>query len=73
MFWLLIEKMGDSYCRTQNWKKIETEELQELCKKNLAPFKVPKGFIFMDELPKTPSGKILKRDLRKEYEDHFNK
>lgn len=61
---IVVPKVGE---------KIEAEEMQELCKKNLAPFKVPKGFIFMEELPKTPSGKILKRDLRKEHEDHFKK
>ncbi len=30
----------------------------------LAPFKVPKSVIFLDALPKTASGKILKRKLR---------
>ncbi len=53
-------------------EKIEAEELMELFKKNLAPFKVPKGFVFMEGLPKTPSGKILKRDLRKQHENHFS-
>lgn len=46
---------------------IGAEELEALCRKHLAPFKVPKAFIFVSELPKSPSGKILKRDLRKEY------
>jgi fatty-acyl-CoA synthase len=52
--------------------EIKAEELAELCKKNLAPFKVPKGFIFIEQLPKTPSGKILKRDLRKQFETFFS-
>lgn len=52
-------------------QEIKPEELENLCRKNLAPFKVPKSFIFMDELPKTPSGKILKKDLRKQYEKHY--
>lgn len=50
---------------------ITEEEIVALCRENLAPFKVPKGVIFMEQLPKTPSGKILKRDLRKQFSDFF--
>ena len=53
-------------------EKISAKELQDLCRQNLAPFKTPKGFVFVDELPKTPSGKILKRDLRNRYENYFS-
>ncbi|MBP8986083.1 MAG: acyl-CoA synthetase [Syntrophobacterales bacterium] len=52
-------------------EKITEEELLELCKKELAPFKVPKGFIFLDALPKTPTGKILKREMRVTYKDFY--
>ena len=51
---------------------IKEEEVINLCKINLAKFKVPKGVIFMRELPKTPSGKILKRDLRQQYNNFFS-
>jgi fatty-acyl-CoA synthase len=40
---------------------IQEAELLELCKQHLASFKVPKKIIFVDALPKTPTGKILKR------------
>ncbi len=50
---------------------ITEEEIINLCKKELSPFKVPKGVIFLDKLPKTPSGKILKRDMRIAYKDFF--
>jgi acyl-CoA synthetase (AMP-forming)/AMP-acid ligase II len=33
----------------------------------IAKFKVPKGIEFVDALPRNPSGKILKRELRKPY------
>lgn len=36
----------------------------EFVKKNAAPYKVPKKIIFMDQLPTSPGGKILKRELR---------
>lgn len=34
------------------------------CKKNLAAYKVPKQIEFLDELPKSTVGKILRRELR---------
>ena len=34
------------------------------CADQLAHFKTPKGVVFVDALPKNPSGKLLKRDLR---------
>ncbi len=52
---------------------IQEQEIIELCKKQLAPFKVPKAVVFREELPKTPSGKILKRDMRNTYRDLFSK
>jgi fatty-acyl-CoA synthase len=51
---------------------IQEGELLELCKRHLAPFKVPKKIIFVDALPKTPTGKILKRNMRKTYTDVFS-
>jgi fatty-acyl-CoA synthase len=37
------------------------------CAGQMAHFKVPKRVVFVDELPKNPSGKLLKRDLRQRY------
>ncbi|NBQ87129.1 MAG: acyl-CoA synthetase, partial [Betaproteobacteria bacterium] len=37
------------------------------CRERLAGFKCPKRVVFTDALPKNPSGKILKRDLRVKY------
>jgi len=45
-------------------KSISKEKIIEYCKENLAKYKVPKIIEFMDELPKNPTGKILKRVLR---------
>ena len=39
-------------------------ELIDFCKERLAGFKCPKRILFLPELPKNPSGKILKRELR---------
>jgi acyl-CoA synthetase (AMP-forming)/AMP-acid ligase II len=47
--------------------RVEAEEIIEFCKKRIASYKAPKSVEFMDSLPKTPSGKILKRELRDKY------
>jgi acyl-CoA synthetase (AMP-forming)/AMP-acid ligase II len=41
-----------------------TNELIEHCRGQLARFKVPKAVVFVDALPRNPSGKVLKRELR---------
>lgn len=43
------------------------DEVIAFCKAHMAHFKVPKQVIFTDALPKNPSGKLLKRELRKRY------
>jgi fatty-acyl-CoA synthase len=50
---------------------IEPDEIINLCKEHLAGFKVPKKVMLVDALPKTPTGKILKRDMRKSYAELF--
>jgi long-chain acyl-CoA synthetase len=44
-----------------------TKELLQLCTKKLASYKRPKSIDFVDELPRTGTGKILKRNLREPY------
>jgi acyl-CoA synthetase (AMP-forming)/AMP-acid ligase II len=40
------------------------DELIEHCRAQLAKFKVPRDVVFVEALPRNPSGKVLKRELR---------
>ncbi len=42
-------------------------ELIEFCRAHLSHYKCPRSFEFVASLPKTGTGKILKKDLRKKY------
>jgi len=46
---------------------IVPEELKSFLKSRLSPFKVPKNYFTVNELPKSPAGKILKRQIRNQY------
>jgi acyl-CoA synthetase (AMP-forming)/AMP-acid ligase II len=41
-----------------------SDELICHCRRQLAGFKVPKEIFLLDGLPRNPSGKVLKRELR---------
>jgi acyl-CoA synthetase (AMP-forming)/AMP-acid ligase II len=43
------------------------ESIKAYCKKNLAAYKVPSQYAFVDALPRNPSGKLLKPKLREQY------
>ena len=44
--------------------KLTAQEIISYCKAGLTEYKVPKSVVFLDELPKTNVGKILRRELR---------
>lgn len=49
--------------------KVTKDDVISFCKSKLSTFKVPKYVDFAESLPKNPSGKVLKRELREQYED----
>jgi fatty-acyl-CoA synthase len=50
---------------------LDEAEVLAHCAEHLAGFKAPKRVVVAEALPKNPSGKLLKRELRKAYEDLF--
>jgi acyl-CoA synthetase (AMP-forming)/AMP-acid ligase II len=48
-------------------EELAEEDLIAWTREKLAGYKTPKQVIFVDELPRTPTGKILKKELRAKY------
>jgi long-chain acyl-CoA synthetase len=48
-------------------EKISNDELKIFCKKYLAPYKLPKIIEYKTELPRSMTGKILRRKLKEDY------
>jgi long-chain acyl-CoA synthetase len=49
--------------------KVSSEELISFCKEKMAAFKYPRIVEIIDEVPKTPTGKFLRRQLRESLMD----
>jgi fatty-acyl-CoA synthase len=62
---------GESVCAVvvvAPGEDLTADELVGWCKGRIGKFKIPKRVEFVDALPRTPTGKILKRVLREQYE-----
>jgi fatty-acyl-CoA synthase len=46
---------------------LSEDGVREFVREHLARFKVPRDVFFLDELPRNPSGKVLKRQLRETH------
>ncbi|MED5811001.1 acyl-CoA synthetase [Mycolicibacterium sp. 050232] len=56
---------------TRAGSSLTEEDVLRHCRDHLAGFKTPKQVFFVDSLPKNPSGKLLKRDLRQRFSLEF--
>jgi len=43
------------------------DNIRRFLKERLMGFKVPKAFVFVDDLPKNNAGKMLKRKIKEKY------
>ena len=53
----------------EDGKDASEDDLKAHVKTNLARYKVPREIVFMDELPRNATGKLLKRELQEQGED----
>ncbi|MGQ0761308.1 MAG: class I adenylate-forming enzyme family protein [Acidobacteriota bacterium] len=51
----------------KNGTRVTEEELITYCKSKIADYKCPKTVRFVEDIPKGPTGKLLKRELAKEF------
>jgi long-chain acyl-CoA synthetase len=53
-----------AFVALKDGKSVSEEELISHCKANMAAYKYPRSVEFLDEVPKTATGKFLRRELR---------
>jgi fatty-acyl-CoA synthase len=61
------EKFGQrlkAFVVLRSGKELSEEDAKAYVKDNLANYKVPREIVFIDELPRNPTGKVLKRELQ---------
>ena len=58
-------EVGKAFLSFKPKETLKEEEIRNHLKNNLASYKIPKSFQFMENLPRNAAGKILKNELRK--------
>ncbi len=53
-----------AFIQLKDGETATTEEIREYCRPRMAPYKVPTAVEFLDEIPRSPAGKALRRLLR---------
>jgi long-chain acyl-CoA synthetase len=55
-----------AFVSLQQGASVSAEDIKAFCKERMAAYKYPREVEFVDELPKTVTGKILRRELREQ-------
>ena len=58
-----VRPAAEGVRRVRAGAKADADELKDHVKANLARYKVPREIVFLDELPRNATGKVLKREL----------
>jgi acyl-CoA synthetase (AMP-forming)/AMP-acid ligase II len=61
-----LGEVGKAYVVRRAGARLSTEDIVAHCKRSLANYKLPRSVEFRAELPRNPSGKLVKRVLREE-------
>jgi len=56
-----------AFCVLKKGETATEEEIIAYCRDRLSPFKRPRGVIFVENLPKNPLGKLLRKEVREKY------
>jgi long-chain acyl-CoA synthetase len=60
-------EMVKAFVALKKGQKATQEEIMDYCSRNLDPLQVPKQVDFVDQLPRSPVGKILRKELRRQH------
>jgi acyl-coenzyme A synthetase/AMP-(fatty) acid ligase len=63
------KELGIMYVVLQEGKTATAKDLREYLTEHVAHYKIPRRFIFTEELPRTATGKIMKKELRVLYRE----
>ncbi len=59
--------MPRAFVQLKDGRKLDEGAIQQHLDGRVARYKIPRTVIVVDELPRTPTGKIRKQDLRKSH------
>ena len=69
----VVDEKGDekviAWLVMEEEQKITSEHILDVCRENLAAYKIPREIIFTPEIPRTGVGKILRRELVRQYKE----
>lgn len=65
-------EVGKAFIKLKDNHSTTIEELKKHCEENLARYKIPKYFVFVDEIPKSQTGKIDRKELLKSHLKSLN-
>jgi fatty-acyl-CoA synthase len=63
------QEVGRAVVVVKPGQALTEAEVIEFCQGKLARYKIPKSAVFVEALPRTAAGKVLKRELREQYGD----
>jgi fatty-acyl-CoA synthase len=63
------QEVGRAVVVPREGAELTAEEVIGFCQGKLAKYKIPKSAVFVEALPRTAAGKVLKRQLREEFGD----
>ena len=65
LLWALFYMAVTAVIVVKQGQELSERQVIDHCNAHMAHFKSPKRVVFVEALPKNPSGKLLKRELRK--------
>jgi fatty-acyl-CoA synthase len=61
------QEVGRAVIVVKEGQTLSEQDVIQFCQDKLARFKIPKSAVFVEALPRTAAGKVLKRELRDTY------